>query len=486
MDVPSLTRALEAEGVAQDRRVRRGPRAATDAGPGGRAGVEVLGRDRLPEVQERLRERRRASPSSSTTSAARRRRVGCASGACSTSHPGASSSTRRCARAAATAAAKSNCLSVLPVDDRVRREAPIHDPSCNRDYTCLEGDCPSFVTVTPGAAEAPASEPGAAGRTAPGRRRAGAARGRPSRRPPCRPSTRQYGIYFTGIGGTGRGHRQPDHRARRPRRPAWSSAGMDQTGLSQKAGAVVSHLHLARDRERRGLGRRRRRRRRPVPVGRHPAGRGRSAPRQGATRAGPSPSWTRPSRPRRRCSRPIRAAPDLGALEQAITERVGSRPRRLRRLEADRRGLLRATTCWPTSSSLGAAFQLGGLPFSAEPSTRGHRRIRASGARDNWEAFEWGRWAVHDPDAVARRARGGRARRGDARRRACSTRAPTRSRRARRARGAPPAPTANWRRLLERRTAQVIDYQDVALAETFLDLVGVAAASRRRRPRLGS
>src|SRR6516165_9160464 len=45
--------------------------------------------------------------------------------------------------------AKSNCLSVLPLATEFGEKRQVHDPSCNRDYTCLEGDCPSFVTITP-------------------------------------------------------------------------------------------------------------------------------------------------------------------------------------------------------------------------------------------------------------------------------------------------------------------------------------------------
>ena len=237
MDVPALTRALEAEGVGRIVVCAEDPKHY-----GRRAvwapGVTVLGRDHLPEVQEELRHAPGVSvivyDQRCAAEARRLRKRGLLE-----EPPRRVVINEAVCEGCGDCSVKSNCLSVLPVETEFGTKREIHDPSCNRDYTCLEGDCPSFVTVTPSAR---------------GRRRSsGTTHVRPSPPPGDlprpRPATfdRQYGIYFTGIGGTG------VVTANRLLATAAEAAGlviegMDQTGLSQKAGAVVSHLHLARSR----------------------------------------------------------------------------------------------------------------------------------------------------------------------------------------------------------------------------------------------
>jgi indolepyruvate ferredoxin oxidoreductase len=124
---------------------------------------------------------------------------------------------------------KSNCLSVQPVDTEYGRKAHIDQSSCNSDYSCLDGDCPSFVTVEAG--------PGTAERRA-------------TPEPPAVPEPVRaelgstYNVLLAGVGGTGV-VTVNQILATAALIAGLDVCGLDQTGLSQKAGPVSSHLRLA-------------------------------------------------------------------------------------------------------------------------------------------------------------------------------------------------------------------------------------------------
>jgi indolepyruvate ferredoxin oxidoreductase len=131
--------------------------------------------------------------------------------------------------------AKSNCLSVQPVDTELGRKTQIDQASCNTDYSCLDGDCPSFVTVTapPGRAAGPRSVPDLPGDVPEPARKAAI------------PDDGGYQVVATGIGGTGVVMLN-QILATAAFLDGLQVTGLDQTGLSQKAGPVVSHLRLWR------------------------------------------------------------------------------------------------------------------------------------------------------------------------------------------------------------------------------------------------
>ena len=458
MDVPAMTRALEAEGVtkivvcAED--PGRYPRRARWA-----AGTEVLGRDRLPEAQERLRHVPGVTviiyDQRCAAQARRLRKRGLLA-----EPPHRVVINEAVCEGCGDCSVKSNCLSVLPLDTEFGEKRQIHDSSCNRDYTCLEGDCPSFVTITPrrrGRRGGGGRPPGLA------RRGSSAEPGRRTNPPPGSLPTPslptvdgRYSIYFTGIGGTGVVTASRIIAAA-AQAAGFVTGGLDQTGLSQMAGAVVSHLHIAETRNALGSA--------TVSDG------GADLYLSGDILQAAAPRHLAKIRDRTvavldRWLTPTAAmlqsdltSPDVSGLEEAITQQAGSA------VFVDAKAVAEgafANHLLANVVLLGAAFQAGGLPVSLGALEQALQRQ----GPDNREAFEWGRWAVHEPSAVEEAlAAAGRDR-------ARSIFDPSPAALATAAglvaeRRLPPV----LRDLLTRRAAQAADYQNPGRARRYLDLV---------------
>jgi indolepyruvate ferredoxin oxidoreductase len=136
----------------------------------------------------------------------------------------------------------SNCLSVQPVHTPYGRKTKIDQTSCNFDYSCIDGDCPSFATVRPARA-------GKQRRLA--RRQAatsGATRVKPQ--PPddiVEPRAivpAEMTVRMAGIGGTGV-VTASQLLGTAALLSGSNVQGLDQTGLSQKAGPVLSDLRIS-------------------------------------------------------------------------------------------------------------------------------------------------------------------------------------------------------------------------------------------------
>jgi indolepyruvate ferredoxin oxidoreductase len=275
----------------------------------------------------------------------------------------------------------SNCVSVQPLDTEFGRKRQIDQSNCNKDYSCVEGFCPSFVTVHGGKLkrlETTAIDSGQLFADL------------PLPTPPALETP--YNILVTGIGGTGvitigallgmAAH--VDGRG---------CSALDFTGLSQKNGAVMSHVRIA-----------------PTPE---------DIAAVRITTGGAdlilgcdivvSTGATALSRIERGVTKAFVNAdlqptasfvqnPDIdfemGAMQTALRDAVGERNLDI----IDATGIaatLMGDSIATNPFMLGFAFQKGAIPLSLEALMRAIE-INGAAVEMNKQAFTWGRLAAHD------------------------------------------------------------------------------------------
>ena len=195
-------------------------------------GVEFLHRDELDAVQKRLREEAGCTviifDQTCAAEKRRRRKRGKAVDPAKRAfiNPAVCEGCGDCGVA-------SNCVSVLPLETEFGRKREIDQSNCNKDFSCVKGFCPSFVTIQGGGLK----------------KKKGTGSGMDLSNVPM-PTFRTdldqpWNILVTGIGGTGvvtigaligmAAHLEGK-----------GTSVLDQTGLAQKGGAVTTHVRVAR------------------------------------------------------------------------------------------------------------------------------------------------------------------------------------------------------------------------------------------------
>jgi indolepyruvate ferredoxin oxidoreductase len=237
LDPAIISRQIAAEGVTPIVVVTDEP-GKYPAGTGWASGVTVRHRDELDTVQRELRELPGVSAiiyDQTCASEKRRRRK-------RNEYPDPplrAFINEMVCEGCGDCSAKSNCLSVEPLETEFGRKRKINQSSCNKDFSCVNGFCPSFVTVEGGR---PRKGRAAALAEAAGSQIADAF---PSLPEPALPAlAAPWGILVTGIGGTGvitigqivavAAHLEGK-----------GVSVLDMSGLAQKYGAVMSHVKIA-------------------------------------------------------------------------------------------------------------------------------------------------------------------------------------------------------------------------------------------------
>ncbi len=278
----------------------------------------------------------------------------------------------------------SNCLSVQPIDTPLGRKTSIDQASCNFDFSCLAGDCPAFmvVDIDESAARAPAQDGDTSSVPDPIDRFAD------------RDLVR---IRLAGIGGTGV-VTVAQILATAAMFDGWEVSGLDQTGLSQKAGPVVSDVILAR----------------PGVATSNVIGVGQAdvlvgfdalAAAGNTALAGADPATTVVIASSTATPTGVMIThPDLAYPHESIGRRLDASS--VARHEVDATRLAHRLTGSAAQANLvlfGVAFQSGNVPVSIEAIEQAIE-LNGVAVAANLAAFDWGRRWMHDPGAVERSA----------------------------------------------------------------------------------
>ena len=233
LTVPMITHQLRGEGVGRIAVVTDEPEKYSGKADFA-SGVDVHHRDELDAVQRQLRETPGVTVLiyDQTCAAEKRRRR---KRGLYPDPPKRAFINELVCEGCGDCSAKSNCLSVVPVETAFGRKRMIDQSTCNKDFSCVNGFCPSFVTVH-------------GGNLKKGKQRAGAKDAPdlfetlPDPNLPALDGP--YGILVTGVGGTGvvtvgallgmAAHIEGK-----------GVSVLDMIGLAQKGGAVVTHVRIA-------------------------------------------------------------------------------------------------------------------------------------------------------------------------------------------------------------------------------------------------
>ncbi len=432
LDVPTIAHQVHAEGARRIVVVTDEP-GKYPPGTAWPAGVTVHHRDRLDQVQRELREvpGLTALIYDQTCAAEKRRRR--KRGAFPDPAKRLLINDLVC-EGCGDCGVQSNCVSVQPLETEFGRKRSIDQSSCNKDYSCAKGFCPSFVTVLGGQLRKPA--------------RLGDTPLFPALPEPQLPDIgdKVYSILVAGMGGTGvvtigailgmAAHLE-----------GRGCGLLDMAGLAQKGGSVWSHLRFGPSPE-------------AIKTIRIAAGGAdlvlgcdlivaANAKTLAATRAGRSRVLvnTQESMPGDFTRNADLQFPGEG-MRRAIVQAVGAPAAEF--VDAGRIATaLLGDAIAANMFMLGLAYQRGLVPVSAAAI---EQAIALNGAAQqmNKDAFLWGRRAAHDPQAVERLLASQRA----GQRQAVS-----------------PAPAATLDDMVATRTRFLTDYQDAAYAERYTRLV---------------